>query len=132
MSMRRKDGLENQLAAKAAEVSTLSAEQERKHKQVLEQALSGSAGSSKLKSKKQAPGPGMKAVYSQTEVDENGEPVILRWIKIKEPRKVLPVYVPESLFQEFDRTCDDLGVSRNATINQMIRSFVAEHDDTLK
>ena len=126
MAMKRKNGgLEDHLAAKAAEVSTLSEEQEKKHKQVLEQALSGLAGS--------AGKPGMKAVYK---IDANGNPlkdaegheIVLRWIKIKEPRKAIPVYVPESLYAEFDRITSGRGVSKNAEINRMVREYVADAD----
>lgn len=64
---------------------------------------------------------GTKAVY-----DKDGK--FLRRIKIKEPRKSIPVYLPESLYAEFDRITSGRGVSKNAEINRMVREYVADAD----
>lgn len=64
---------------------------------------------------------GTKAVYGK-----DGK--LLRRIRVKEPRKSLPVYLPESLYAEFDQITSDRGVSKNAEINRMVREYVADAD----
>ena len=41
-----------------------------------------------------------------------------------ETRKVLPTYIPQSLYEEFDAITRAYGISNNAAICQLIRDYV--------
>lgn len=43
-----------------------------------------------------------------------------------EQRKVLPTYIPMSLYEEFDAVTKAYGISNNAAICQLIREYVNE------
>ncbi len=61
-------------------------------------------------------------------VDKNGRK---REVKVTEPRKTLPVYIPESLYQQFDAITTSYGISNNAAICQLIRDYVTEKKEVL-
>ena len=56
-------------------------------------------------------------------VDKNGRK---REVKVTEPRKTLPVYIPESLYEQFDEITTSYGISNNAAICQLIRDYVTD------
>lgn len=69
-----------------------------------------------------------KGVKTKTIVDKNGR---TREVKIAEKRKTLPVYIPESLYIQFDEITTSYGISNNAAICQMIREYVIEKKGVL-
>ena len=62
-------------------------------------------------------------------VDKNGRK---REVRVTEPRKTLPVYIPESLYEQFDEITTSYGISNNAAICQMIRDYVIEKKGVLE
>ncbi len=62
-------------------------------------------------------------------VDKNGRK---REVKVTEPRKTLPVYIPESLYEQFDEITTSYGISNNAAICQLIRDYVTEKKSVLE
>lgn len=61
-------------------------------------------------------------------VDKNGR---MREIKVVEKRKTLPVYIPESLYAQFDEITTLYGISNNAAICQLIREYVIKKKTVL-
>ena len=51
--------------------------------------------------------------------------------KTVEERKVLPTYIPMSLYEQFDAITKAYGISNNAAICQMIRDYVTEKKGVL-
>lgn len=51
--------------------------------------------------------------------------------KAAEERKVLPTYIPMSLYEQFDAITKAYGISNNAAICQMIRDYVTEKKGVL-
>ena len=49
-----------------------------------------------------------------------------------EERKVLPTYIPMSLYEQFDAITKAYGISNNAAICQLIRDYVTEKKDVLE
>lgn len=70
-----------------------------------------------------------KGNKTRTIIDKNGRS---REIKIAEKRKTLPVYIPESLYKQFDEITTSYGISNNAAICQMIRDYVTEKKGVLE
>ena len=68
-------------------------------------------------------------VRTKTIVDKNGR---ARNIKISEKRKTMPVYIPESLFEQFDTINNLYGKSNNSAIVELIRDYVTEKRAVLK
>lgn len=66
---------------------------------------------------------------TKTIVDKNGR---VREVKVAEKRKTLPVYIPESLYEQFDAITTCYGVSNNAAICQMIRDYVMDKKSVLE
>jgi hypothetical protein len=62
-----------------------------------------------------------KGAQTKIIVDKNGR---RREVKITEPRKTFPVYIPETLYEQFDEITTLYGISNNAAICQMIRDYV--------
>ena len=62
-------------------------------------------------------------------VDKNGRK---REVRVTEPRKTLPVYIPESLYSQFDEITKTYGISNNAAICQLIRDYVIEKKGVLE
>lgn len=62
-------------------------------------------------------------------VDKNGRE---RVVKVTEKRKTLPVYIPESLYEQFDAITTAYGKSNNSAIVELIRDYVTEKKDILK
>lgn len=62
-------------------------------------------------------------------VDKNGRK---REVKIAEPRKTLPVYIPESLYKQFDAINTFYSISNNSSICQLIREYVTEKKNILE
>ena len=62
-------------------------------------------------------------------VDKNGRE---RVVKVTEKRKALPVYIPESLYEQFDAITTAYGKSNNSAIVELIRDYVTEKKDILK
>lgn len=62
-------------------------------------------------------------------VDKNGRK---REVKVTEPRKTLPVYIPESLYEQFDEITTSYGISNNAAICQLIRDYVTDKKGVLE
>lgn len=61
-------------------------------------------------------------------VDKNGRK---REIKVVEKRKTLPVYIPESLYEQFDAITTAYGKSNNSAIVELIRDYVTEKKSVL-
>ena len=51
--------------------------------------------------------------------------------KKTEERKVLPTYIPMSMFKQFDEINAAYGISNNAAINMLIRDYITEKKDVL-
>lgn len=51
--------------------------------------------------------------------------------KPAEERKVLPTYIPMSMFEKFSAINDAYGISNNAAINMLIRDYVTEKQGVL-
>jgi len=66
----------------------------------------------------------------QTKVihDKNGR---VRHVEVKEPRKVLPVYIPQSLFDSFNEINRAYGISNSSAICTLIRDYVTDKKDVL-
>lgn len=50
--------------------------------------------------------------------------IIKREIKITEKRKTLPVYIPETMYEQFDAINTAYGKSNNSAIVELIRDYV--------
>ena len=70
-----------------------------------------------------------KGSRTKTIVDKNGR---RREVKVAEKRKTLPVYIPESLYQQFDEITTAYGISNNSAICQLIRDYVTEKKGVLE
>ena len=70
-----------------------------------------------------------KSVETKTIVDKIGRK---RELKVREHRKSLSVYIPESLYEQFDEITTAYGISNNAAICQLIREYVTEKKRTLE
>ena len=51
--------------------------------------------------------------------------------KKAEERKVLPTYIPMSMFKEFEEINAAYGISNNAAINMLIRDYITEKKEVL-
>ena len=49
----------------------------------------------------------------------------------KEERKVLPTYIPVSMFRQFKAINAAYGISNNAAINMLIRDYITAKKDVL-
>ena len=56
----------------------------------------------------------------------------MRTVKVTEKRKTLPVYIPESLYAQFDAITTAYGKSNNSAIVELIRDYVTEKKGILK
>lgn len=65
---------------------------------------------------------------TKTIVDKNGR---TRTVKVVEKRKTMPVYIPDSLYNQFEEITAAYGVSRNAAICQLIRDYVQDKKGVL-
>lgn len=65
----------------------------------------------------------------KTIVDKNGRS---RTVKVTEKRKSLPVYIPETLYEQFDAITTAYGRSNNSAIVELIRNYVTEKKNILK
>ncbi len=65
---------------------------------------------------------------TRTVTDKNGRQ---REIKIAEKRKTMPVYIPESLYQQFAAINEAYGKSNNSAIVELIRNYVQEKKSVL-
>ena len=70
-----------------------------------------------------------KGSRTKTIVDKNGR---RREVKVAEKRKTLPVYIPESLYQQFDEITTAYGISNNSAICKLIRDYVTEKKGVLE
>ena len=61
-------------------------------------------------------------------IDKNGK---TRTVKIAEKRKTLPVYIPQSLYEQFDAITTAYGKSNNSTIVELIRDYVTSKKSVL-
>lgn len=66
---------------------------------------------------------------TKTIVDKNGR---TRNVKVSEKRKTMPVYIPESLYEQFDAITTAYGKSNNSAIVELIRDYVTEKRSVLK
>ena len=66
---------------------------------------------------------------TKTIVDKNGRE---RTVKVTEKRKTLPVYIPETLYEQFDAITTAYGKSNNSAIVELIRDYVTEKKNILK
>ena len=57
--------------------------------------------------------------------------VSTREIKVTEKRKTLPVYIPESMYEQFDAINTAYGKSNNSAIVELIRDYVTEKKGVL-
>lgn len=60
--------------------------------------------------------------------DKNGR---VRTVKIPEKRKSLSIYVPQSLYEQFDKLTTYYGTSNNGEICRMIREYVENRKNIL-
>ncbi len=60
---------------------------------------------------------------TKTIVDKNGR---VRTVRVTEKRKTLPVYIPETLYEQFNAITTAYGKSNNSTIVELIRDYVTE------
>ena len=67
--------------------------------------------------------------HTRNVVDKNGR---MRTVKVTEKRKTLPVYIPESLYAQFDAITTAYGKSNNSAIVELIRDYVTEKKGILK
>lgn len=51
--------------------------------------------------------------------------------KKSEERKVLPTYIPMSMYEKFNEINEAYGISNNAAINMLIRQYVMEKQGVL-
>lgn len=65
---------------------------------------------------------------TKTIVDKNGRE---RTVKVTERRKTLPVYIPETLYEQFDAITTAYGKSNNSAIVELIRDYVTEKKGVL-
>ena len=66
---------------------------------------------------------------TKTVVDKNGR---VRTVRVTEKRKTLPVYIPETLYEQFNAITTAYGKSNNSTIVELIRDYVSEKKGVLK
>lgn len=66
---------------------------------------------------------------TKTIIDKNGRS---RTVKVTEKRKTMPVYIPETLYEQFDAITTAYGKSNNSAIVELIRDYVTEKKDILK
>lgn len=81
------------------------------------------------KAKNAVKGVAGKGARTKTVVDKNGR---TREIKVVEKRKTLPVYIPETLYMEFDEITTFSGVSKSGVICEMIRDYVTNKRNVLE
>lgn len=60
--------------------------------------------------------------------DKNGR---VRVVKVTEKRKTMPVYIPESMYEQFDAINTAYGKSNNSAIVELIRDYVTEKKGVL-
>ena len=60
--------------------------------------------------------------------DKNGR---VRVVKVTEKRKTMPVYIPETLYEQFDAITTAYGKSNNSAIVELIRDYVTEKKGVL-
>lgn len=76
---------------------------------------------------------GVKAIAGEgmkkTIVDKNGR---VRTVRVTEKRKTMPVYIPETLYEQFNAITTAYGRSNNSAIVELIRDYVAEKKNILK
>lgn len=61
-------------------------------------------------------------------VDKNGRS---RTVKVSEKRKTMPVYIPETLYKQFDAITTAYGKSNNSAIVELIRDYVTQKKNVL-
>ena len=61
-------------------------------------------------------------------VDKNGRS---RTVKVSEKRKTMPVYIPETLYEQFDAITTAYGKSNNSAIVELIRDYVTQKKNVL-
>ena len=61
-------------------------------------------------------------------VDKNGRS---RTVKVSEKRKTMPVYIPETLYEQFDAITTAYGKSNNSAIVELIRDYVTQTKSVL-
>lgn len=66
------------------------------------------------------------------EVKSKDGTIRTREIKVTEKRKTLPVYIPESMYEQFDAINTAYGKSNNSAIVELIRDYVTEKKGVLK
>lgn len=65
------------------------------------------------------------------EVKRQDGSVSTREIKVTEKRKTLPVYIPETMYAQFDAINTAYGKSNNSAIVELIRDYVTEKKGVL-
>lgn len=65
------------------------------------------------------------------EVKSKDGTITTREIKVTEKRKTLPVYIPESMYEQFDAINTAYGKSNNSAIVELIRDYVTEKKSVL-
>ena len=60
--------------------------------------------------------------------DKNGR---VRVVKVTGKRKTMPVYIPESMYEQFDAINTAYGKSNNSAIVELIRDYVTEKKGVL-
>lgn len=66
------------------------------------------------------------------EVKRQDGTVSTREIKVTEKRKTLPVYIPETMYEQFDAINTAYGKSNNSAIVELIRDYVTEKKGVLE
>ncbi|MDD6488334.1 MAG: hypothetical protein PUG48_00760 [Clostridia bacterium] len=65
------------------------------------------------------------------EVKSKDGTIRTREIKVTEKRKTLPVYIPESMYEQFDAINTAYGKSNNSAIVELIRDYITEKKSIL-
>ena len=69
-----------------------------------------------------------KGIKTKEIHDKNGR---VRVVKVTEKRKTMPVYIPESLYEQFDAITTAYGKSNNSAIVELIRDYVTDKKGVL-
>ena len=65
------------------------------------------------------------------EVKSKDGTITTREIKVTEKRKTLPVYIPETMYKQFDAINTAYGKSNNSAIVELIRDYITEKKSIL-
>ncbi len=70
-----------------------------------------------------------RSTATRTITDKNGR---TRRVRVIEKRKTLPAYIPQTLYEQFDKINRAYGKSNNSAIVELIRDYVTEKKGILE